>query len=294
MEPIQMEHTQKSSRPQALIVAVLFHAMLLIGLYFIMMKLPDPPLDKIGGSGYDINYGLDNAGYGEVQTLNQANESDQNVESAPADVTAANTNTEESNQENQNQTEEQTTVITGNEEVNYEVKDKEAKKSTDVSINKTEKTPNTQTTNTEKAKTNGTTGTAQTTGGNNNGDQPGKTGDQGSKTGTVESKALYGNEGNGGPGNGGVGGNLDIAGWNWDDKPVIKDNTDESGKIVIGFRIDEQGEVIKVWKIENNLSPSVYKLYEDEVRKLTFSKRSDNTKVAAFSEGKVTFIKKSK
>jgi hypothetical protein len=52
--------------------------------------------------------------------------------------------------------------------------------------------------------------------------------------------------------------------------------------------------VIKVWKIENNLSPSVYKIYEDEVRKLTFSKKGDNIKVAPFSEGKVTFIKKSK
>jgi len=289
-----MEYTEKSSRPQAIAVSVIFHALLLLLFFFFVMRVPDPPIRTIGGSGIELNYGLDEAGSGDLQTLNQANESDQNVESAPADVTAANTSTEESNQENQNQTEEQTTVITGNEKVNYEVKEKEVKKSTDVSINKTEKTPNTQTTSTEKAKTNGTTGTAQNTGGNNNGDQPGKTGDQGSKTGTVESKALYGNEGNGGPGNGGVGGNLDIAGWNWDDKPVIKDNTDESGKIVIGFRIDEQGEVIKVWKIENNLSPSVYKLYEDEVRKLTFSKRSDNTKVAAFSEGKVTFIKKSK
>jgi periplasmic protein TonB len=289
-----MEYTEKSSRPQAIAVSVIFHALLLLLFFFFVMRVPDPPIRTIGGSGIELNYGLDEAGSGDLQTLNQANESDQNVESAPADVTAANTSTEESNQENQNQTEEQATVITGNEKVNYEVKEKEVKKSTDVSINKTEKTPNTQTTSTEKAKTNGTTGTAQTTGGNNNGDQPGKTGDQGSKTGTVESKALYGNEGNGGPGNGGVGGNLDIAGWNWDDKPVIKDNTDESGKIVIGFRIDEQGEVIKVWKIENNLSPSVYKLYEDEVRKLTFSKRSDNTKVAAFSEGKVTFIKKSK
>jgi periplasmic protein TonB len=289
-----MEYTEKSSKPQAIAGAIIFHALLLLLFFFFVMKVPNPPLRTIGGSGIELNYGLDEAGSGDLQTLNQANESDQNVESAPTDVTAANTSTEESNQENQNQTEEQTTVITGNEKINYEVKEKEVKKSTDVSINKTEKTPNTQTTNTEKAKTNGTTGTAQTTGGNNNGNQPGKTGDQGSKTGTVESKALYGNEGNGGPGSGGVGGNLDIAGWNWDDKPVIKDDTDESGKIVIGFRIDEQGEVIKVWKIENNLSPSVYKLYEDEVRKLTFSKRSDNTKVAAFSEGKVTFIKKSK
>jgi periplasmic protein TonB len=289
-----MEYTEKSSRPQALVASVILHGLLLLLFLFFVMRVPDPPLRSFGGSGIELNYGTTDAGSGNLQTLNQASASDQNVESVPADVTAATTNTEESNQENQNQNEEQAAVITGSEDVNYEVKQKEVKKSTEVSINKTDKTPNTQTASTDKAKTNGTSGTVQASGGNNNGDQQGKTGDQGSKTGTVDAQALYGNEGNGGPGKGGVGGNLDIAGWNWDDRPVIKDNTDESGKVVIGFKIDDQGDVIKVWKIENNLSPSVYKLYEDEVRKLTFSKKNDNVKVATTSDGKVTFIKKSK
>jgi len=289
-----MEYTQPHSRPYALAGTIIFHAMLLFLFLFFVMSVPNPPIRTIGGSGIELNYGTADAGSGDLQTLNQANASDQNVESAPADITAASANTEESNQENQNQVEDQATVVTGNEDVNYEVKQKEVKKSTEVSVNKTEKTPNTQTSSTEKAKTNGTNGTIQTVGGNNNGDKEGKVGDQGSKTGTVDSKALYGNEGNGGAGNGGVGGNLDIAGWNWDDRPNIKDNSDESGKIVIGFKIDDQGEVIKVWKIENNLSPSVYKLYEDEVRKLTFSKKNDNIKSSSTSDGKVTFIKKSR
>jgi periplasmic protein TonB len=289
-----MEYTEKSSRPQALIATIVFHALLLFLFVFFVMRVPNPPLRSLGGSGIELNYGTTDAGSGDLQTLNQANASDQNIESAPADVTAASVNTEESNQQNQNQNEDQAAVITGSEEVNYEVKQKEVKKSTEVSVNKTEKAPNTQTAVADKAKTNGTSGTAQATGGNNNGDQQGKVGDQGSKTGTVDSKALYGEEGNGGPGKGGVGGNLDIAGWNWDDRPNIKDNSDESGKIVIGFRIDDQGEVIKVWKIENNLSPSVYKLYEDEPRKLTFSRKNDNLKSASTSDGKVTFIKKSK
>jgi periplasmic protein TonB len=289
-----MEYTQPHSRPYALAGTIIFHAMLLFLFLFFVMSVPNPPIRTIGGSGIELNYGTADAGSGDLQTLNQANASDQNIESVPADVTAASVNTEESNQDNTPKVEEQTTVVTGNEDVNYEVKQKEVKKSTEVSINKTEKAPNTQTSSTEKAKTNGTTGTEQTVGGNNNGDKEGKVGDQGSKTGTVDSKALYGNEGNGGPGNGGVGGNLDIAGWNWDDRPNINDNSDESGKIVIGFKIDDQGEVIKVWKIENNLSPSVYKLYEDEVRKLTFSRKNDNVKVASTSDGKVTFIKKSR
>jgi periplasmic protein TonB len=289
-----MEYTQPHSRPYALAGTIIFHAMLLFLFLFFVMSVPNPPIRTIGGSGIELNYGTADAGSGDLQTLNQANASDQNIESVPADVTAASVNTEESNQDNTPKVEEQTTVVTGNEDVNYEVKQKEVKKSTEVSINKTEKAPNTQTSSTEKAKTNGTTGTEQTVGGNNNGDKEGKVGDQGSKTGTVDSKALYGNEGNRGPGNGGVGGNLDIAGWNWDDRPNINDNSDESGKIVIGFKIDDQGEVIKVWKIENNLSPSVYKLYEDEVRKLTFSRKNDNVKVASTSDGKVTFIKKSR
>jgi protein TonB len=289
-----MDYIQTKSRPYALAGTIIFHGLLLFLFLYFVMSIPNPPLRSFGGSGIELNYGTTDAGSGDLQTLNQANASDKNIESAPADVTAASANTEESNQENQVQKEDQAAVVTGNEDVNYEVKQKEVKKSTEVSVNKTEKAPNTQTAATDKAKTNGTMGTTKTIGGNSNGDQQGKTGDQGSKTGTVDSKALYGNEGNGGLGNGGVGGNLDIAGWNWDDRPTIKDNSDESGKIVIGFKIDDQGEVIKVWKIENNLSPSVYKLYEDEVRKLTFSKKNDNIKSSSTSDGKVTFIKKSK
>jgi periplasmic protein TonB len=289
-----MDYIQPKTRPYALAGTIIIHGLLLFLFLYFVMSVPNPPIRTLGGSGIELNYGTTDAGSGELQTLNQANASDQNMESAPADVTAASVNTEESNQENKPQVEDQSSIITGSEDVNYDVKQKEVKKSTEVSVNKTEKTPNTQTAATDKAKTNGTTGTATTMGGNNNGDKEGKVGDQGSKTGTVDSKALYGQEGNGGAGKGGVGGNLDIAGWNWDDRPNIKDNSDESGKIVIGFKIDDQGEVIKVWKIENNLSPSVYKLYEDEVRKLTFSKKNDNVKSASTSDGKVTFIKKSK
>jgi hypothetical protein len=88
--------------------------------------------------------------------------------------------------------------------------------------------------------------------------------------------------------------NLSISGWTWDSEPVINDNSDESGRIVIGFRIDAQGTVIKVWKMENNLSPSVYKIYEDAVKVLTFSRKGDNTTPTAYADGKVTFVKKSK
>ncbi|MFL5729815.1 MAG: hypothetical protein ACJ75J_10050 [Cytophagaceae bacterium] len=275
-----MEYTQKASRPQAIIVAILFHAILLILFYLVFkLRVPNPPLRTTGGSGIELNYGLDEAGFGDVETMKPASEA-QNQETASTDASS----TEESNPEKQ--PDDQSTVITGNDD-NIPVKQNQSSTSTA----KTTKTPD-NTSKQSQATTQNNSNTKANSA-NNNGNQQGSTGNQGSKTGSKDAKDLYGNEGNGGPGPGGVGGDLDIAGWMWDSSPDIQDKSDENGKVVIGFKIDESGNVQSVWKIESNLSPSVTKKYEDAVYNLTFSKKNDNIKLGGAS-GKVTFIKKSK
>jgi hypothetical protein len=165
------------------------------------------------------NYRNENSTLGGGGITTTISDTEENPNNA-SDITTT-TRIGESNQENDPQFEDGTTVITGSEDVSYEVKQKEVTK-------------------------------------------------------------------------GGIGGSLDIAGWNCDYYPNIKDESDESGRIVIGFKIDSQGKIIKVWKIESNLNPSVYKLYEAEVRKMTFTKKKDNISSASTTDGKITFMKMSK
>jgi outer membrane biosynthesis protein TonB len=290
-----MQYTERSYKPQAAVISVIFHGLLLMLFLLFALHTPDPPLGMMGGSGIALNYGTSDEGSGDLQTLNTPNPSPKDIESAPSNETP-NLHAEETPVEavKAEETQKEEVIADNNEESPVVIKKEPVKKTPVVALDKTEKKkaePLTTVT-TEKKTTNGTIGTEKAAGGNNNGDKTGKVGDQGSAKGSVDAKALYGNEGNGGAGNGGVGGNLDLAGWMWDDRPDVKDKSDESGKVVIGIKIDDQGEIVKVWKIESSLSPSVYKYYEDEVKKLSFSKIGNSA--AAFSEGKVTFLKKSK
>jgi periplasmic protein TonB len=294
-----MQYTEHSYRAPAAVISGGLHGLLLLLLLYWALGVPNPPLGEIGGSGLPLNYGTSDEGSGDLQTMNTPNLSPKDVESAPSNETPS-INKEETHQEPVKaiEAEEKEVITAHDEEVPVEVKPKKepVKKTPVVALDKTDKkkTEKVTTAVTDKSKTNGKTGTEQTAGGNNNGDKTGKIGDQGNPKGTLDADALYGNMGEGGKGPGGYNGNLDMAGWMWDDKPDVKDKSDESGKVVIGVKIDDQGNIVKVWKIESGLSPSVYKAYEDEVKKLSFSKTNGNKNSAPFSEGKITFIKKSK
>ncbi len=137
----------------------------------------------------------------------------------------------------------------------------------------------------------GTSGSGDRPSGSNSGDQPGTTGQQGSPEGKVDAKALYGTPGGGG---GGSGSSLDMAGWVWDFKPTPRDQSSESGRIVFEVKIDDQGEILSIRTVERTVSPTVAKVYEDEVRRLTFSKTRGNTQAAPTSTGRITFILRSR
>jgi hypothetical protein len=54
------------------------------------------------------------------------------------------------------------------------------------------------------------------------------------------------------------------------------------------------GEIISVRTLEKTVSPSVERIYKNEVESLTFSPMSSNTTPAPVSTGKITFIIRSK
>ena len=87
---------------------------------------------------------------------------------------------------------------------------------------------------------------------------------------------------------------MDMSGWMWDFEPKPDDTSSETGRIVFEIKVDDQGEILSVRRLESTVSPTVEKIYRQEVEKLTFSKTSSNAIVAPISTGKITFVIKSK
>lgn len=297
-----MEVEKSRYRVHGLTGSIVTHLILFLMLFFMAINMPDPPLSERGGGGIELNYGTDEAGFGENQTMEASGDNSQETEASNiqndlnANVTSPNTSSSndgsltqddpESIALNEPKEEKKNNTTTTN---NNKTTNEKPKETVDNSkANNTQSTTNQQTVNPK----------ATMTGNNNNGDQEGKTGDQGNPNGNVNAKALYGDPGKGGGTGGGDGkgdgtgkgdgASLDMAGWTWDFKPNVKDESNESGRIVFKVKINSEGEIISIIPIEKSVSPSVVKIYEKEVQKLTFTKNSGTP--PPFTEGKITFI----
>ncbi|MEL7147445.1 MAG: hypothetical protein AAFO69_13810 [Bacteroidota bacterium] len=120
--------------------------------------------------------------------------------------------------------------------------------------------------------------------GNGDKDTPG---DQGDPEGDIDDRSLYGNQGSA------EGTSLEMAGWKWDSEPEPNDTSQDSGKIIFAIQVDSEGYITKIDVEESNVSPSVLAVYKRAVQELTFSKKSDY-KPAPYSKGRITFIIKAK
>jgi hypothetical protein len=260
------------------------------------------------GTGLVLNLGFVDEGTGEVQTMNEANDSPIQEENKPVeDNTEPKPQTESQNSPSS----EESNILTSEEEsdvkiapqkneINEHAKEDKKLDLTENTIKETN-TPKEKDKSEEKPKEKdikpritfgGTDPDGGNKGGNNNGDKTNAIGDQGNPKGDINEKALYGGMGSGGMGEGGSGGgaSLDLAGWKWVKKPKVKDdNEDENGKIVFEITIDSEGEIISIKTIEKTVSPAVEKLYRAEVEKLSFQK-TDNKIPASRSTGRITFI----
>jgi len=298
-------------------VSIGIHGLLLI-LFFLVMawREPDPPVPEYG---IELNFGLDNAGTGDIQpeqpaTIPQLIEEqiieEQVVEESIVEDLVEDIPVEE-------------IPVQEEPEIPQEeiIEDSEAEDSPDV-IELVEEQPEPQTEPEEEIveeepkpvvdpleeqvvedqpivrnddvvespeKGQGTleetAGTAEAV---SQGDDANAAGDEGDPQGTLDSRALYGTYGGGG------GPRLDLAGWIWDFEPDPNDTSNENGKIVFEIKIDDMGEIISVRTLEKTVSPSVERIYRTEVESLTFSPISSNTTPAAVSTGKITFFIRSK
>ncbi len=293
---------EKKNKQMGAIVSVGSHVVLfLLFLFMVAWRAPDPPLPEIG---IELNFGLDDAGTGEEQpepfTTPSDTDSDEEaapdgMEEVPEEVVEDQTPVETFepiSEPTEAPTEEVSKVTNSQESPDVvketpvpETKKEEVKKPEE----KKEETPKLPPVlyPTNKTGAGGKDGKSNTAQNANQGDQANAVGDQGDKDGTVDSRALYGNAGGGG------GSSLQMSGWMWDSKPNPKDTSSESGKLVFQVVIDDKGNIIRVKTIESGVSPTIEKIYRDEVMKLTFSKTA-GTSVASTSTGTITFVIKAR
>ncbi len=297
----------KSHISEGVVGSILIHGIILLIFFFFVISPPDPPLSEIGGSGIELNYGLDAEGFGDIQTMNEANESPVNEDVAPnPDQVLDQPIPEPTPVEPDPVVTEDILKSENAEDIKLEETKKEKKIKTvkvpEKIVEKKVETPVvaakpvTKPTTAVNENANGKTGTEQKIGGNSNGDRPGKVGDQGNPKGTLDAKALYGNLGEGGDGAGGSGGNrLEMSGW----KPLFriekKDATSENGKIVFLIKVDQQGELVSILPVEKTVSPAVVEFYKKQIEENWAVERArENTNPPPISSGKYTVFVKSK
>jgi hypothetical protein len=280
-------------RREALGITAAIVLLLALVCFFLKFSGPNPPLTALGGDGVELNYGLDEAGSGDVQTMAAANASPNREDSRPAaaqpDPTPQPVQPRvETTPAPQPETQEK--VITSEAE-DAEVAAPPVEKPAVKPARPTEPVRETpappkpreqpRALYTPKGNANGTAGgngvagTSNAPTGNSNGDRPGTVGDQGDRNGSLDAKALYGAPGSGGsgsrPGSGG-GSGLEMSGWRFDSTPVVEAVDDNPGVIRFKIKINSDGEVEAVTKVSGNVSPAQEKLCRDKLLDANFVK----------------------
>jgi outer membrane biosynthesis protein TonB len=107
----------------------------------------------------------------------------------------------------------------------------------------------------------------------------------GKADGNPDARGIY----DGNPGKGKGGSSLDMAGWRWDTKPKVNDESNEEGRIVFQVNVDEEGSIVSVTVLEKSVSPALVRKYQKEVEGLSFSRTSGGNNGKGAS-GRITFL----
>ncbi len=281
-----MSREEKKKKKKTIIISAMIHGVLLALLIFIFAwKEPDPPIPEYG---IELNFGLDEVGSGDIQPQTTTPAESQESEAAEEPVDAP-----DDPSESVDEAAESTPEVVQPAESPHTVKEEPkpvVKKDTKVEEKPkpVEKKPE-EKKPVEDPKPEVKTGpeSDKDTDAKSHGDNTNKEGDKGSPDGKVDERALYGQAGGGG------GFSFNMTGWRPDFEPKPKDTSGESGRLVFQITINEYGEITRIVTVERGVSAAVERIYRDEVSKLTFTKTSDNTRVAPSSTGTIAFVLKS-
>lgn len=273
-----MEYREEH-RKEALIGTVLLHAALAAVFFFTVFTGPNPPLETLGGDGVELNYGIDEAGSGDVQSLATANDSKNREDSRPP---ASNPDPRPTPPQPQaappvpQQAAEARTVTSEAEESPVTAppveKPSPAPKEEVKEAPKSVERPRTLYTPKGSANGggNGVNGSSNAPTGNNNGDRPGSVGDQGDPDGSLDAKALYGKPGSGGSGSSPGSGGLEMSGWAFVSKPTAPAIDNNSGFVRFKIKVSADGEVESITKVGGTVSAAQEKVCRDALENAEF------------------------
>ncbi|SIQ91688.1 hypothetical protein [Pontibacter lucknowensis] len=304
---IALSQEEEKNKKIAAGISITLHIIILLLLFFLLAwnGAPGNPDEEIG---IEINYGTDAMGSGDVQSKATPNESKNVQDSKPAPTqpdplpepkpVAAATPTPPTPVETPK-------VVTAPVESPVSVKEEvkpqpkpthkveEVKKPVEQPKEEVKKPEPekprtlypgkpTESTGTGKA------GTSNEATGNNNGDDANKVGDKGDPRGQMTAKNYEGTPGGGGGGDG-----LDMAGWRYDISPKRDPYENETGFVKFRIRIDADGNLIGIDRLESTVSPHVEKWYREQLQKTTFS-RTGGGRSTTGATGTVTFVIRSR
>ena len=268
---------QEPHRREGLIGTLVVHGVLLLIFMFMAFQGPNPPLAAIGGDGVELNYGLDEAGSGDVQSMAVANNSPNREDSRPPLASPDPQPTPETATPDPTPPS-QAKVITSEAEesgvsetpVETPAPPKEEVKVTPKPARKVAVTFAPKGSATGGG--NGVDGSSNAPTGNNNGDRPGSVGDQGDPNGSLDATALYGAGGRGGSGSSPGSGGLQMSGWRFESTPNVEAVDNHGGAIRFKIKISDDGEVESVTKVSGNMSAEQDKLCRDKLLDANFVK----------------------
>ncbi|MEJ7645832.1 MAG: hypothetical protein WKF87_14655 [Chryseolinea sp.] len=291
---ISEEQQEKKNKTIALVSTAAIQVVLLVALFMLVAwRPPNPPLPEYG---IELNFGLDDQGYGEVQPESPVGSEEKGPSPTPEQP-------EEVKEEQQVPEEEEEIkpieapaeepeVVTELESPVIVKEKKEvakppvAKPVEKVEEKKVEQKPQVDSKAVFKPKEQAST----TTGGGekagkpgNHGDDPGTVGDKGSPEGKLDAKALYGQPGSGS-------GGVSMSGFNGFEWPSVQSPTlpDEAfGVYEFMVKVDDQGDVISVTPLKRGLSLEAERKLKAVIQQLVFQPKGSN--LPPQSEGKITF-----
>jgi TonB family protein len=278
-----IQDAQNTNRPLALILTLVFHGLLILLLFLIVLKTPIPPYPLVGGgSGLEVNFGTSDQGTGNVQPEELIPIETQNMPDVKSNEKA---NVQVKNNPDENvltqNTEDAPAVRTSDKK---EVKKPEVKQV--IKIND----PVTNPMALYKKKT-GTKGGSE--------GETGKAGDQGNPQGSLYAKNHYGEPGSGGEGNGGNGigtgrgdgrgPSFDLRGRSSKVLPKPEYNLSEQGTVVVKIWVDKDGNVIKAEAGAKGTTTTSEELRKRAVSAARKAKFSPNVNAAEEQTGTITY-----
>jgi len=324
----QLEQEESKNRQVAFITTFFFNAIMFFLFWYVTVwtAAENKKEEIAGGGGFVVNFGTDKKGSGNMFTKNHASPLKNKVDSKPAEVIEIKKVIKKTVvvpevvkvKTIKPKPVKETPVITSKVKSPVVVKEAPPAKVTPKASPKAVETPPKSTppkaveqpkVNSDglfpakkgKTNSNGTTGTNPNAGGASDGTTGGAKGNQGQPDGNIVKGGTYEKKppGNGTGGGSGIGGglggagngnkpSLSLTGWTWMSKPIVDDNSDETGIIKFKIKVNSDGDVVDVTQTESTISPAVAQQYKRAIQRIKFKPTSDGDK-PDISTGTVSF-----